>query len=133
METVLNEKGVELIQGSIYQLEPRIGSRPKKNFHYCGEKNRWGQRYNVRNCFFEPTSNPNQDWINSCLCQIQTAFRWKKPAIIGSHRVNYIGNIDVSNRDVNILQLKELLTTIVKKWADVEFVSSDKLLDIMNR
>ena len=128
---VLNDKKVELIQGINYQFEPHIARKDKKIFHYSGEKNRLGQRYNVRNCFFEPSTNPNLDWIDTCLSQIQTAFRWNKPAIICSHRVNYIGHIDTSNRDGNLLKLKTLLTKIVNKWTDVEFTSSDKLIDLI--
>ena len=131
METILNDKKIELIQGSSFQLEPRIGYKHKRIFHFSGEKNSFGQRYNIRNCIFEPISNPNIDWIDACLKQIQTAFNWHKPAVINSHRLNYIGNIDKSNRDNNLKLLKTLLFEIKKKWPDVEFMSSDNLMDLI--
>jgi hypothetical protein len=81
----------------------------------------------VRNCKFEPTADPNKDWVNSCLKEIQTAYRWKKPAIIESHRVNYIGYINPGNRDKNLKLLGELLAAVKKRWPDVEFMSSDQL------
>ena len=131
MEAVLADKRIELIQGINFQMEPRMGCADRKIFHYSGEKNRFGQRYNVRNCFFEPALNPVFDWVNSCLNQIKIAFGWNKPAIIGSHRVNYIGTVDRSNRDRNLQHLKNLLVSIQKKWPDIEFVSSDRLIEVM--
>jgi len=131
LEPVLKNKKIELIQGSLYQYEPRIERKRKKIMHYSGEKNQLGQRYNVRNCSFEPVLDSNLDWIDVCLNQIQTAFRWHKPAVITSHRVNYVGTIDESNRDRNLLKLKELLIKIKNNWPDIEFTSSDKLIDLL--
>ena len=131
IEPILNNKKVELIQGGTSQFEPRIGYTNKRIFHYSGEKNCSGQRYNIRNCFFEPTSNPYLDWTDACLKQIRIAFRWHKPAVISSHRINYIGNIDQLNRDKNLKLLKTLLFEIKKKWPDVEYTSSDKLTNLM--
>ena len=133
IEFDLNEKNIQLIQGSIFQLEPH-NPKEKKILHYSGEKNKYGQIYNVRNCFFEPTSRLKRDWVSSCLNQINNAFFWKKPAIICSHRVNYVGKIDKTNRDKNIKELKKLLVGIKKKWPSVEFLSSDKLIEtIVNK
>ena len=55
----------------------------------------------------------------------------KKPVIISSHRLNYIGYIDSNNREKNLKLFRELLQQIVKYWPDVEFISSDKLADII--
>ena len=129
IEFDLNEKNIELVQGTFFQYEPKTAKKEKKIFHYGGEKNKYGQVYNVRNCFFEPTSKIKNDWIDSCLSQISNAFFWKKPAIICSHRVNYVGNIDKSNRDKNLMELKKLLICIKNKWPSVEFLSSDNLIE----
>ena len=133
IEPILKNKQVDLLQGGTFQFEPRIGYTYKRIFHYSGEKNHSVQRYNIRNCVFEPTSNLNFNWTDACLKQIQTAFRWRKPAVIASHRVNYIGNIDKSNRDKNLKLLKTLFLEIKKNWPDVEFTSSDKLINLMIR
>jgi hypothetical protein len=61
--------------------------------------------------------------------QIETAFRWNKPAIISSHRVNYCGHIDPNNREIGLSALKNLLDQIVNKWPDVEFMAADELLE----
>lgn len=50
-----------------------------------------------------------------------------KAAVISSHRLNFIGNIDIQNRDRNLILFQKLLNEIVKKWPDVEFISSDEL------
>ena len=97
-----------------------------------GQKNSLGQTYLIRNAYFEPSSNPFKDWVSSCLKEINIAFKYKKPAIICSHRVNYIGSINPENRSDNLNLLNMLLTEILKKFPDVEFMSSDELGDLIN-
>jgi hypothetical protein len=130
-ESILNHNNVQLIQSSNFQLEPQTNCKKKRIFHYSGQKNTYNQFFNIRNCFFEPTFYSNTDWVDHCLRQINIAFRWHKPAIICSHRINYIGNIDESNRNKNLIELKKLLKNIIVRWPNVEFCSSDRLLDIM--
>lgn len=103
----------------------------KTRLNFLGKKNSAGQRFIIRNAFFEP-SQGGKDWTAACLGEIREAFRWRKPAIISSHRVNFIGAIDVRNRENGLKNLNELLANIVKNWPDVEFLSSDQLGDIMN-
>ncbi len=62
--------------------------------HTFGETNALGLKYNVRNCIFEPSMNPNRDFVNSCLAQITSAFLLEKPAVICAHRINFVGYID---------------------------------------
>jgi len=66
------------------------------------------------------------------LKEIGTAFRFHTPAIISAHRFNFIGNIDVGNRDRNLLSFKKLLNEITNRWPDVEFMFSDELGDVIN-
>ena len=80
---------------------------------------------------FEPSEKPNKDWVNSCLTEINRAFLWKHPAIICAHRVNFMGGMDVKNRDINLRLFKQLLLEIKKRWPNVEFMSSDKLGDLI--
>jgi hypothetical protein len=70
---------------------------------------------------------PGRDWVDSCLFDISTAFRWHKPAIISSHRVNYIGALYRENRDNGLIQLEALLREIMKSWPDARFVTSAEL------
>ena len=62
------------------------------------------------------------------LRQIAAAFRWKKPAIISTHRVNFVGGINKQNREAGLKELHSLLKTIVKRWPDVEFMSTVNML-----
>ena len=59
--------------------------------------------------------------------EIEIAFRWKKPAVISTHRVNYIGNLVENNRIKGLQSLKELLTKMLAKWPDIEFMTSVEL------
>ncbi|MCK8623643.1 hypothetical protein [Prevotella sp. E13-27] len=130
IEPILYRKGIRYLQGLVHQRIPKGDDKDfiyKKN-NYQGKKNGIGQYYLMRNAFFEPTHfRDKEDVVNNCLGRIATAFKWGKAAVISSHRINYIGNIDVENRDKNLLLLKQLLNSIVQQWPDVSFVSSDEL------
>jgi hypothetical protein len=120
------------MQGIPNQLIPTINNGHHFIYrkHYTGQKNRWGQRYIIRNVFFEPAaSGYNQA---ETLNRIKTAFRWGKPAVIGSHRLNYMGSINPENRNLNLKYLKELLCQIVRIWPDVEFMSTDQVGGLMS-
>ncbi len=128
MEKLLSDFGVQYIQSQRGHLSPNIYTGKKlikRNF--TGHVNEFDQRYIVRNCFFEPSLNPDNNSVYSCLKEIQSAFRWKKPAVISSHRVNYVGGMSIENRDTGLYKLNKLLTLILKQWPDVEFLSTDKL------
>lgn len=130
-ETLVNG-GVEYLQGGMFQYEPKAGfENYKKRYHYIGEKNESNLIYMVRNVAFEPSLVFKTDWVDYTLAGIRDAFRWKKPAIICSHRINFIGFLDPTNRDQNLKLLSQLLATIVKRWPEVEFMSSDELGDLM--
>jgi len=104
--------------------------RYKKHFRYLGKKGKSGLMYMTRNAFFEPGSweHPaSKDWVNDCLKEIEIAFRWQKPAIISSHRVNYIGWLNPKNRSNGLQKLDELLKKIIKAWPDVEFMTTTEL------
>ncbi|MDX2281770.1 MAG: hypothetical protein NW218_19425 [Saprospiraceae bacterium] len=129
IEPCLWESGVRLIQGGRVQLIPSVkGESFGKKYHYCGQRNNVGQYYLIRNVHFEPVESPDTDHVDAAMRQLKIAFQHKKPAIIGSHRVNYIGSIHPENQENNIRQLKILLKRIVKAWPDVLFLTSDELL-----
>ena len=94
---------------------------------YTGKVNADGLIDIVRNVFFEPTLQKDNNTENRVISEIRNAFIMKKPAVICSHRVNYIGYIDERNRDANLVLFKNILRKIVQLWPDVEFMTSDKL------
>jgi len=128
VERVLVKNGINHIQSNVYQLIPKPYSIGvfRKRLHYTGEKNRKNQIYTVRNCTFEP-SVFEENCVDNCLQQINRAFSAKKPAIICSHRLNYIGTLDERNREKNLGYLNILLRNIIKKWPRVEFMTTENL------
>ena len=90
------------------------------------------QVYITRNCFFEP-SQEGRDWVSTCLQEIKSAFMWRKPAVISTHRVNYIGALIPENRTRGLAFLNSLLRKIKMQWPDAEFMTSDQLGDLINR
>lgn len=132
IEETLSENGVKYIQGLIVQSLP-TGSfgKYKKQYHFLGSWNRFGQYFLIRNAFFEPSLTKLNDSVGECLKRLEIAFRWNKPAIISSHRINYMGELDEKNRRDNLKLLDELLRRILKNWPEVEFMTSDQLGDII--
>ena len=128
-ELAWHESGIEVIQGSWLQsikTDNKISFTNRK----LGEKNLFGQQYLVRNCNFEPRRGANAD---SCLKEIARAFQFNCPAIICTHRVNYVSSIDKKGADDSLSQLKELLDKILRKWPDVKFITSQTLGENLNK
>ncbi|MDO9551553.1 hypothetical protein [Rhodonellum sp.] len=135
LEVVLKRYGIQYINTAKKQIEPLGDGQYKTNIRFLGQKNGLGQRYITRNCFFEPSSmeyGPNKDWVNDCLGDIEIAFRWNKPAVISSHRVNYIGFLDPKNRERGLGQLDLLLKKMLLRWPDIEFMTSVELGDLIS-
>ncbi len=136
LEKDLFESGVMYIDTAKKQHEPLGNGQYKTNTRFVGDKNQFGQIYLTRNCFFEPAAtgyevSNNYDWQNYCLKEIEIAFRWHKPATISSHRVNYIGYLHPENREKGLKALRQLLGEIIKRWPDVEFMTSVELGDLI--
>jgi len=123
----LNEKGIKGLQGQRFQLFPD----GKRKYRYLGQKNAAGQIQLVRNANLEFTEHHKKQVVEQCLLDIHRAFFWKKPAIISTHRLNFIGGIDERNSAVNLSELRRLLGEILKRWPEVEFGSSEDVLTSM--
>lgn len=129
LEPIMKNCGLVYLQGLPLQQIP-ISDDPlkcKTKYHYLGQKNRYGQRYLIRNAFFEPYKSGITNCVDDCLNRVRIAFSCYKPAVISSHRLNFIGTLDTDFRDNNLKQFKSLLIQIIKNWPDVEFMSSDQL------
>lgn len=136
LEKDLYDAGVRYVNTAKRQQEPLGNGQFKINTRFIGDKNQYGQIYLTRNCFFEPAATgyevpANYDWLNYCLKEIEIAFRWHKPATISSHRVNYIGYLHPENREKGLKALSQLLGEIIKRWPDVEFMTSVELGDLI--
>jgi len=127
-------RGVKAFQGQKRIYEPIDGNGYRTHFPFLGQKNTLGQIHLVRNATFEPASMEKMgynDPVDRCLSDIFIAFRMGKPAIICSHRVNYVGYIDEHNRDRSLKMLGRLLGKILLKWPEVEFMTSNNLANII--
>lgn len=131
LEKSLKEIGVDFLTRYKIQRYPLGDGKFTIQFNWIGKRNSLGQTYLTRNAGFEPSSLPRYDWIDVCMKDIENAFSWNKPAVISSHRVNYIGFIDWKNAAYGLSQLDGLLSSIIKKWPDVEFMSSIELGDLI--
>lgn len=128
LETILKIQGVKYLQGP--QTHSYVNRR-KRRIRYIGKINNHGLIDLARNVRFEPSESQPIDYVSKCLSGISFAFRYNKPAIISSHRVNYVGTLNIDNRDRNLKLLSNLLLQILKYWPDVEFMSSDQLGDLI--
>lgn len=134
LNRTLKDCGISGFQGVWTQFDPQLaGNKRKRIIHYTGQKNKLNQTYLVRNVFFEPSLQHNYDSVNEALYRIRLAFIYGKPAIISSHRLNFIGFIDPKNRERNLRMFSILLKEVVKKWPTVEFMSSDQLVELIRK
>ncbi len=126
LESKLADNGVKYLFMPRIQSEPLGQGKVKKRLHWLGKRNPSGLRIITRNCFFEPVIQ-GTDWVDHCLSDISIAFRWHKPAIISTHRVNYIGALYPEKLKNWLDKLHELLKRIMKNWPDAEFITTDEL------
>ncbi len=130
LESLLSKEGIKYLSVSKIQTEPLGQGQTRKRLHWLGQKTSSDLTCLTRNCFFEPNQH-GHDWVGSCLNDISIAFKWYKPAVISSHRVNYIGSLYKNNRDNGLKQLQSLLKKIMATWPDTEFITSAELGEII--
>lgn len=127
----LKRNGIFYVDMARSRREPNMNGGYKKRYHHMGQKNKFGQSYITRNVMFEPNKD-NTDAVEKAMKDIAVAFKYKKPAIISSHRVNFVGEKSEINRGKGLMDLKELLQNIVTRWPDVEFIAVRDLIHIIN-
>jgi len=130
LEKKLLEYGIHTIVVNRMRPEPDGKGGFNKTYYKFGQINQYDQCYYIRNCQFEPYDNRS---AGHCIEMMDAAFRWKKPAIICSHRVNFNGGIDPENREKGLIELKQLLSKILKKWPDAEFMSSGEFSSYLRK
>lgn len=124
--------GIKYLNVSHSMPYPADNGHLKYRHFITGSKGPGGITYYTRNCAFEP-DDPKYKGTGPTLSQVDAAFRWGKPATISTHRVNFSGGISENNREKGLKELKKLLLEIVRKWPDVEFMSSAESLAHMSR
>jgi hypothetical protein len=132
LDRTLSQVGIKYLTMSKLRQYPTSKGNFKSEYNWLGRKNKYGQIILTRNCHFEPSDKSKNNWINSCLGEVNIAFFWNKPAIISSHRVNYIGSINKNNATNGLNELDQLLSAIKNKWPEVEFMTSSELGFLMS-
>jgi hypothetical protein len=130
-EKIWKQNHLKFIQGG-YLQEHHYANKTKYIAHYLGEKSKTeGLTYLVRNCTFEPSTSTNPNYWEGTFKQVENAFSRKTPALISSHRVNYIGSVDEKNRENGLRQLYTLLNKITEQYPDVIFLNSFQLGELL--
>lgn len=131
VESAAREFGVDYIQSGAVQWLPGQGRKARVR-HFQGQRNDIGQNYVVRNVHFEPASDTNKDWVGQALKDIALAFRLRKPAVVSTHRVNFMGGLQPANRDRGLSLLDGLLKKTLERWPETRFLSAVELGDLMS-
>jgi hypothetical protein len=129
IEYILNQHGVGSLQSSYIQQKNNKGKHLRV-WQKMGCRNKLSQKYFVRNVLFEPALSRKINWVDKAMESIEIAFFWGKPAVLGSHRINYVAGLSDENRNNTLSQLDELLNRVLKKWPDIEFINSEQLHEL---
>lgn len=130
LDEVLFNNGVKYFQVG-RQLEPDGHGGVVAHNRFWGDTNSRGQIYWRRNGTFEPSRDWNFNWEDSIMKEAEYAFRWGKPLVLNSHRVNYSGGVDPKNRENTLRLLTKIVKKLQSKYPDLEFMSSDQLGDFI--
>lgn len=132
LDTTIVKSGIEFISAAKRRLEPLGEDRNRRRVHYLGQKKPSGLTVLTRNVIFEPCRGGDEE-INRALSSIEISFRMRKPAVISSHRVNYVGGLEEKNRIKSNRRLYLLLAKVAQKWPDVEFMTSVELGNVIKQ
>ena len=125
-------QGVRAIDKPLHCVRRLDRDKTVREFNRLGRRRGQGHVSIVRNVVFEPNNDPSFDAVGHALNQVATAFRWRKPAIISSHRVNFCGHIEEENRRFGLDALRRLLQGIAQRCPDVQFISADELVALID-
>ncbi|GAB1448418.1 hypothetical protein MASR2M44_14270 [Bacteroidota bacterium] len=126
-EQALMKAGISGMQSSPYRQKTLVEAGGSEAL-FTGGKSQAGMYLLCRNAWFE-TAYAEKDWVGEVMKKARLAFFLGNPLIICSHRLNFSGGLSEANRKNTLHQLKALVAALTKTWPDIEFVSSDQLLN----
>jgi hypothetical protein len=132
LNQTLVDNGIKYIGLAKLHSNPLESKWYQKKLFWLGKKTKEGLTVITRNVMFEPSSPKYQSWVEPALNQIEEAFKNNKPAVISTHRANYVSTLNPKNSHNGLHQLKTLLHQIKSKWPEVEFITSSELGNLMN-
>ena len=124
-DNMLRLHGIKAVTLSRWATITSKSGKNRKAFYYFGKKLKKGIFAVPRNCLFEPHQKREKS-VEHCISNVSEAFRYHQPAIISSHRINFV-NQHLAFNSNGLGHLENLLSKIVAKWPDVEFMSSKEL------
>jgi hypothetical protein len=131
VEELLREEGIRGMQAGSHRLCAGDGLRaPVHRQSLLGECGPAGLVHLIRDSQFEP-SRDGESAVQRCLSDIAAAFLRGLPAVIDTHRVNYVGAVDRASRDKNLQSLRDLVRQILQRFPTVRFATSDELVDAL--
>jgi hypothetical protein len=131
LNQTLADNGIEYIGLAKLHNNPLEHKWYHKKLFWLGKQTKEGLNVITRNVMFEPSSPMFKSWVAPALNQIEEAFKNNKPAVISTHRANYVSTLNPQNRENGLNQLKTLLHQIKLKWPEVEFMTSSELGQII--
>jgi len=93
-----------------------------------GEIGDGGVRYLVRDIYFEPTFGHQAE---RALMEIRKRYRLGRPALLETHRFNFLGEKSVHQRSLH--ELERLLSSLLRELPDVRFMSAEELGEAYRR
>jgi len=128
-EKEILETGGRYIQSILLQKAPNSkGKDYRRKFRFTKRARHNDLGYIQRNVFFEPALDKNKDWVDVCLHRIEKVFKYNNAVVIGTHRLNFTGQLDESNRNRNLSSLEQLLTGIRNMFPELVFMTTTELI-----
>jgi hypothetical protein len=103
----------------------------QNKYFWLGKKTKEGLRVITRNVIFEPNSPRYTDWLQHAMGEIEKAFKFNNPAVVCTHRANYVSGLNLDNRKNGLELLEALIEQILNQYPDVEFMTSSQLGDLI--
>lgn len=126
----LAESGIQSVNTKHFRLQPDTrGGITRKHFRF-GHVSDEGIIHFVSNCAFEPASWDYKG-IGKTLKQVEVAFNCGKPALINTHRVNFIGSRNKSVSNKSLTELALLIQAMINKWPDIEFLGAGEFVTLL--
>lgn len=133
-ERIFSENGIKVVQAKNRQNRPiqwperilnrirRTWGRPSRPVPAMGSTNS-GVRYLWRNGDFEPVSSHG---AKDALSQIQSAWSRNEPAIVSSHRVNFVNQSDAI-REHGLREFDLLLGAVTRNHPEAVFLTDNEV------
>jgi len=132
-KTLLSNAGVKATVESGVRKVPdgNGGSYTKRKFIFGKHEKQYHLLRYSRNVTFEPTRDGIDKSVSRAFAQMEFAFRWNKPVVVATHRVNFGGGFFEENRRVGLKALALLISKAQKRWPNLEFMSSSELTNLI--